>query len=114
MPMKSPAQHNLMEGVAHNPAFAKKVGIKQSVGKDFVAAGDSFSGGGNMNKSYMGKRESFAEGGAVLGRTRDFIKEPDRFRGVPNPKPVKTADDYSDKASEPKGKDKSEKPVKPR
>ena len=27
-----------MEAVAHNPAFAKKVGISQSVGKDFSAA----------------------------------------------------------------------------
>lgn len=36
MPSKSTKQHNLMEGVAHNPAFAKKVGIKPSVGKEFV------------------------------------------------------------------------------
>lgn len=37
-----------MEGVAHNPAFAKRVGIKQSVGKDFVAAdkGKKFRKGG--------------------------------------------------------------------
>ena len=28
----------LMEGVAHNPEFAKKVGIKQSVGQEFVDA----------------------------------------------------------------------------
>ena len=27
-----------MEAVAHNPAFAKKVGVPQSVGKDFVEA----------------------------------------------------------------------------
>jgi len=27
-----------MEAVAHNPAFAKKVGIPQKVGKDFSAA----------------------------------------------------------------------------
>jgi len=27
-----------MEAVAHDPAFAKKVGIPQSVGKDFAAA----------------------------------------------------------------------------
>jgi hypothetical protein len=38
MPSKSPAQHRLMEGVAHNPTFAKKVGIPQSVGNDFVNA----------------------------------------------------------------------------
>lgn len=38
MTSKSKEQHNLMEGVAHNPAFAQKVGIPQSVGKDFVSA----------------------------------------------------------------------------
>lgn len=38
MPSKSPAQHRLMEGVAHNPAFAKKVGVPPNVGKEFVRA----------------------------------------------------------------------------
>ena len=35
MPSKSPAQRRLMAAVAHNPAFAKKAGIPQSVGKEF-------------------------------------------------------------------------------
>jgi hypothetical protein len=50
MPSKSKAQHNLMAAVAHNPAFAKKVGIKQSVGKEFASAdkGKSFKQGGDM------------------------------------------------------------------
>jgi hypothetical protein len=38
MPSKSPAQHRLMEAVAHSPKFAKKVGIPQRVGKDYAAA----------------------------------------------------------------------------
>ena len=38
MPSKSPAQHRLMEAVAHDSAFARRVGISQSVGKDFAAA----------------------------------------------------------------------------
>ena len=38
MPSTSKAQHNLMEGVAHSPAFAQKVGIPQSVGQKFSAA----------------------------------------------------------------------------
>ena len=48
MPSKSPAQHRLMEGVAHSKAFAKKVGIPQSVGKDFAKAdtGKKFKNGG--------------------------------------------------------------------
>ena len=39
-----------MEAIAHNPGFAKKVGIPQSVGKDFSNAdkGKSFSKGGDM------------------------------------------------------------------
>ena len=45
MPSKSKAQHNLLEGVAHSPAFAKKVGIPSKVGKEFAKAdkGRSFS-----------------------------------------------------------------------
>jgi len=54
MPSKSKAQHNLMAAVAHSPAFAKKVGIKKSVGEEFIAAdkGRKFKGGG-MAKSDM-------------------------------------------------------------
>ena len=48
MPSVSKKQHNLMAAVAKNPAFAKKVGIKQSVGEDFLQAdkGKKFKGGG--------------------------------------------------------------------
>jgi len=38
MPSKSPAQAKLMRAVAHNPAFAAKVHIPQSVGMDFTRA----------------------------------------------------------------------------
>ena len=42
-----------MEAVAHNKAFSKKVGIPQSVGKDFVEAdkGRKFRTGGSTNAS---------------------------------------------------------------
>lgn len=36
MPVKSKAQMRLMLGVKNNPKFAKKVGIPQEVGKEFV------------------------------------------------------------------------------
>ena len=36
MPSKSKAQKKLMAGAAHNPAFAKKVGVPQKVAKEFV------------------------------------------------------------------------------
>jgi hypothetical protein len=38
MPSKTRAQHNLMAMVANDPAAAKRVGIPQSVGKEFVKA----------------------------------------------------------------------------
>jgi hypothetical protein len=44
-----------MAAVAHNPAFAKKAGVPQSVGQDFSNAdkGRKFSKGGSMAKSDM-------------------------------------------------------------
>lgn len=52
MPSVSKKQHNLMAAVAHNPAFAKKVGIKQSVGQEFAQAdkGKKFKEGGMATK----------------------------------------------------------------
>ena len=52
MPSVSKKQHNLMAAVANNPAFAKKVGIPQSVGKDYTEAdkGKKFKGGGMATK----------------------------------------------------------------
>ena len=38
MPTVSKKQHNFMEMVAHDPAAAKRVGVPQSVGKDFAEA----------------------------------------------------------------------------
>lgn len=38
MPSKSKSQHNLMAMVAHDPKAAKRVGIPQSVGRDYVEA----------------------------------------------------------------------------
>ena len=48
MPSTSKKQHNLMAAVANNPKFAKKVGIKQSVGEEFMKAdkGRKFAKGG--------------------------------------------------------------------
>jgi hypothetical protein len=38
MPSKSKSQARLMQAVAHNPKFAKKVGIPQKVGEEFNEA----------------------------------------------------------------------------
>jgi hypothetical protein len=54
-----------MEAVAHNPAFAKKAGVPQSVGKDFNEAdkGRKFSKGGDMKKMNTG---GYADGGMPM------------------------------------------------
>ena len=53
MPSTSKKQHNFMAAVANNPAFAKKAGVPQSVGKEFSNAdkGRKFSKGGDMKHS---------------------------------------------------------------
>ena len=55
MPSTSKKQHNFMAAVANNPAFAKKTGIPQSVGSDFVKAdkGHKVSKGGDTMASKM-------------------------------------------------------------
>jgi hypothetical protein len=54
-----------MAAVAHNPAFAKKAGVPQSVGKDFNQAdkGRKFSKGDDMKKMNMG---GYADGGMTM------------------------------------------------
>lgn len=63
MPSKSAKQARLMAAVAHNPKFAKKVGIPQSVGQEFHAADK--------------RKGRFAEGGKVktLKRLKDQLAE---------------------------------------
>ena len=66
-----------MAAVANNPSFAKKVGIPQSVGKDFDEAdkGKKFGSGGttrpdvqkvNKPKTQHGKMAFFKEGGDTM------------------------------------------------
>jgi len=63
MPSHSAKQHRFMEAVAHNPSFAKKAGVPQSVGKEFAKAdkGKTFSRGGDMkeSKAMVGKEIGF-------------------------------------------------------
>jgi hypothetical protein len=53
MPSVSKKQHNLMALVANNPKASKRLGIPQSVGKEFMKAdkGKTFSKGGEMKES---------------------------------------------------------------
>jgi hypothetical protein len=82
MPSTSKKQHNFMAAVANNPAFAKKVGVPQSVGKDFNEAdkGKKFGSGGktrpdiqkaNRAKTDHGKMALFKEGGSIMATRKN-------------------------------------------
>lgn len=75
MPSVSPAQKRLMDAAAHNPAFAKKVGVPVKVAKEFSQAdkGRKFAGGGEMkeSKKMMGKEISFMK---KKGAPKSMIK----------------------------------------
>ena len=59
MPSKTKSQARLMAAAAHNPAFAKKVGIPVSVAKDFNKAdkGKRFGTGGDVGYTYGGNNQ---------------------------------------------------------
>jgi hypothetical protein len=92
MPSKTKEQHNLMAMVANNPAAAKRVGVPQSVGKEFVKAdkglkfGKGSTGRADLQKinrpdTRHGKSELFAKGGdmkeskKMLGKELAFMKK---------------------------------------
>ena len=56
MPSKSPKQARLMAAAAHNPAFAKKVGVPVKVAKEFNSAdaGTGILSKGRKKKSWLG------------------------------------------------------------
>jgi hypothetical protein len=83
MPSTSKKQHNFMAAVANNPKFAKKVGVPQSVGKEFTTADKDrkFSKGGStmatknngITKAKMGTVRTAApskDGVATKGKTK--------------------------------------------
>jgi len=72
MPSKSKAQHKLMTAVAYNPKFAKKVGIPQSVGKDFVEAdkGKKFKKGGVSLAVGRGEKLPVSKGAGLTAKGR--------------------------------------------
>ena len=75
MPSKSQAQHNLMAMVANNPSAAKRLGIPQKVGKEFMQAdkGRKFNEGGDMkeSKAMMQKEVAFMK---KKGAPKSMIK----------------------------------------
>ena len=94
MPSKSKAQHNLMAMVANDPAAAKRVGVPQSVGKEFMKAdkGKRFGSGSradaqaiNKPKTNQGKMELFSRGGDMK-ESKEMMKKEVSFmkkKGAP-------------------------------
>jgi hypothetical protein len=79
MPSTSKKQHNFMAAVAKNPSFAKKVGVKPSVGEEFLTAdkGKKFREGGTMKHSDMSKDKPMMKkiaGEAVKGHEKKMHK----------------------------------------
>jgi len=84
MPSTSKKQHNFMEAIAHNPGFAKKVGVPQSVGKDFSNAdkGKTFKRGGDMATKGVNPFAKFEKSGKdveVKGKGKEGSKKEEAF-----------------------------------
>lgn len=70
MPSKSKAQHNLMAMVANDPAAAKRVGIPQSVGAEYVQAdkGRKFGSDSRADRQSINKPKTAHGKSAILAR----------------------------------------------
>jgi hypothetical protein len=78
MPTVSKKQERFMQAVAHNPAFAKKAGVPQSVGKEFTKSG----GGMAESKAMMKKEVAFMKKkGAPKAMLKHEMKEAGMKRG---------------------------------
>jgi hypothetical protein len=66
-----------MAAVANNPTFAKKVGVPQSVGKDFNQAdkGKTFKEGGGMKQVDMKKNPGMAKLPTAVRNKMGFMKK---------------------------------------
>jgi hypothetical protein len=76
MPAKSAKQEKFMQAVAHNPKFAKKVGVPVTVGQEFTKAG-----GGEMkeSKAMMKKEIGFMK---KKGAPKSMIKHEMKEAGM--------------------------------
>lgn len=102
MPAASKKQKKLMDAAAHNPAFAKKVGIPMAVAKDYSESskGLKFRKGGEMKncgtyaKGGLAKRgegiakKGFAKGGAVTASGPDMAGPQGKMLSEPVKKTV--------------------------
>ena len=79
-----------MAAVAKNPAFAKKVGIKSSVGEEFLTAdkGKKFKEGGTMKKMNPGMMAMMAKKKAPMAKKEMSAEMPMKKGGMAK-KPAK-------------------------
>jgi hypothetical protein len=84
VPSKSTKQNNFMAAVAHSPAFAKKAGVPQSVGKEFNQAdkGRKFSKGGDMATKDSGFDDDVKNVKSNLYMQKDDDKVYSKVRGL--------------------------------
>ena len=78
-----------MEAVAHNPSFAKKVGISQKVGKEFSKAdqGKKFKEGGVSLSVGRGEKLPTKQGAGLTQKGRDkYNRETGSNLKAPQPK----------------------------
>ena len=99
MPSVSGKQHRLMAMVANDPAAAKRMGISQSVGREFMKAdkGRKFGSGGsrpeqqevNRPKTNQGGQELFSKGGRMAESKAMVKKEIGFMKKAGAPKSMK-------------------------
>lgn len=82
MPTVSKKQERFMQAVAHNPKFAKKVGVPTSVGKEFTKSGGGMKKSSNVKKMAMGGRSLPPNPRRPLAQATDMPR--------PRPLPVRT------------------------
>ena len=76
-----------MEAVAHNPAFAKKVGIPLKVGKEFAKADKKMKKGGPSLAVGRGEKLSVERGAGLTQKGRNkYNRETGSHLKAPQPK----------------------------
>lgn len=83
MPSKSAKQARTMRAAAHDPEFAKKLGIPTGVAKEFVAADTAKAPRSrpdrqkiNKPKTLHGEQTLFSRGGSVMAKEKVKLSEP--------------------------------------
>jgi hypothetical protein len=92
VPSTSKKQHNFMAAVANNPKFAKKAGVPQSVGEEFMKADKTkkMASGGSCKtvakkevKSHEKRMHGMKSGGLAAGhKAADGIAKKGKTRGM--------------------------------